>query len=242
MNGTANRPDKSTRILPLIGTSFRLLFANFGILYPMAFAPAILADAAFLAVMPESEVTDPRAILTAGFFVVMALVSVLTYIMMALVILAANDRIEGRHSSLEDYVRSVFSNIVPILLSGTLLSIAIGVALLFFVLPGLYVTAQFVVWLPCILLERAGMGGLSRAQALTRGHRWPIVGALLVISVFIVAINLLGEPLIMLAYGAGGAATIFGALVSAAVQAFSYAIIAIFMTLTWRHLVALERG
>ncbi len=238
----SNRPASGTGILTLIVPSFRLLFANFGILFPMAMAPAILADAAFIAILPEAEIMDPAEILTPGFFLVVAAVSVLTYIMMALVILAANDRIDGHHSSLEHYLRSVLRDAVPILACGTLLSIAIAVGLMFLIVPGLYITAQFAVWLPCILLEGAGMGALGRARNLTRGHRWPLVGAMVIIGLFTLVINLLGEPLMLLAFDAGGIGTVVGALISAASQAFTYAVIAIFMTLAWRHLTALERG
>src|SRR3546814_15392056 len=50
-----------------------------------------------------------------------------------------------------------------------------------FLLPGLWLLAVFAVVVPAIVVEGAGFGGLGRSIGLTKGFRWPILGAMTVI-------------------------------------------------------------
>jgi hypothetical protein len=232
--GSAARP---LAVRGLVADSFRLLKDHFGVLFVLALAPALIEEAVFLATMPSAP-PDAAPEITSGLVFAAVASGIVSQIVVALVVLASIDAVVGRSRRLGAYVGVVMANLLPLLVLGTLLSIAAGIAALFFLIPGIYVYAQFLVWLPALLIERKGMGALSRAQALTRGHRWSLVGGLLLLLMaFLAAILLLGPLLAQVPTLAGG---VVAALIASAVSAFSYAIIGIFVALVFLRLRFLE--
>jgi len=68
----------------------------------------------------------------------------------------------------------------------------VGVAEVFgfilFIVPGVMMAVAWIVAVPALVVERTGVfGAMSRSAELTRGHRWPIFG-LLVIYIIAAAI------------------------------------------------------
>lgn len=222
----------------LIGDSFRLLFRHFRIFFPLALAPALLMEALNIALIPAPS-DDPMAI-TTGTLLAAFLAALVGYVIVALLCVATLDALTGTRRPLEAYLRLAAPHALALFVLGTILSIAAGIAMLFLIVPGLYVFAQFMVWVQAVIFERAGFGGLGRAQALTRGHRWPLVGALLILVVLFLGGMLLTMPLFAL--GGTGPGPLVVALVSGVIVALTNALIAIFTTLVYLRLRSLKEG
>lgn len=221
----------------LIGDSFRVLFRNFGIFFPLAFAPALIVEALNIALIPGAgDVMD----ITLGALIASLLGALVGYLVVALLCLATLDALTGTRRGLDAYIRTALPHIVPLFVGGIVLSIATAVALLFFVLPGLYVLAQFLVWVQAVVFEGAGMGALGRAQALSKGYRWPLVGALIVLSLLFAGGMLVALPIV--AVGDAGPGGLIAALVSALIVAFVNALAAIFTTLVYLRLREIRDG
>ncbi len=225
--------------MKLLGESFRLVFGNFGLLFPLALAPALLVEAMLVAVMP-AETPEPGEMFGAGALFASLAATVVGYMVTAMLCLATVDILAGRRRPLGAYVSVATRNLLPLVVIGTLLSIAVAIGILALVIPGLYIYAQFFVWIPCIVFEGGGMSGFGRAQALTSGHRWPLIGAMLVIGVLFLGLFLMIAPFV--AVGMAGTGTLATALVSAMIQAVTYAIFAVFTTLVYLRLRGLEDG
>lgn len=222
----------------LIGESFRLLFRNFRIFFPLAFAPALFVEALNIALIPEPEGAEMQ--ITLGALVAALIGALVSYVIVALLCVATLDAITGTRRGLDAYVRTALPHALPLFVLGTVLSVAAGVALLFFVVPGLYVLAQFLVWVQAAVFEKAGMGALGRAQALTSGYRWPLVGALVLLILLLIGALFVSVPLFALA--AAGPARLIAALVSGASVALINALAAIFTTLVYLRLREIEDG
>lgn len=224
----------------LIGDSFRLLFAHFGILFPLALAPVLLVQAALVVALPEADPTTTGVAVTPGLLIVSLLSTLVGYLVMAMLCLATLDCVAGGRRGLGAYLRGSAAHLVPLFVLGTILSIAAGLATVFFLIPGLYVLAQFLVWVPTVVIEGRGMRGLGRAQSLTGGHRWPLVGALVILMALMVGGLLITIPVFAMA--AGGAGELIVSLGGAALEALFYAVISIYATLVYLRLRQFEDG
>jgi Membrane domain of glycerophosphoryl diester phosphodiesterase len=66
-----------------------------------------------------------------------------------------------------------------------LLAIVVGLAevlgFILFIVPGVMMAVAWIVAVPALVVERTGVfGAMSRSAELTRGHRWPIFGLLVI--------------------------------------------------------------
>jgi hypothetical protein len=219
--------------------SLRLLLANYRTLFVLALAPALLEEALLIAVLSPQQLEAQQTV-TTGLVLVGIFSNLASHFIVALVTLAAVDCVTARERTLGTYLRIVGSNFVPILVLGAIVSVVAGLAAIFLVIPGLYVYAQFFVWLPCLMFERTGFGALARAQALTRGHRWQIVGALgTLLLVFVGAVIVLSPLWSAVGQSYSG---MLSALVSSLFSAVSYAVIGTFGAVVYLRLRLLEDG
>jgi hypothetical protein len=154
--------------------------------------------------------------------------------------LVALDAAFGRRHELGDYLRQAARHFVPLLVFGLLLSIAMAIGLVFLVLPGLYVAARYLPYVPTTVFEDRGWEGTGRAEDLSRGYRWPLVGALLGFAVIIVAVILV----IGLVFGPGvaGLGTVPSVLLAAVLTAAGYVVFATFSATVYLRLRALREG
>lgn len=227
----------------LIAQTFRLFFARFTTLFPLAFVPALVLallnwgvsapipadfDPATDALpMPSwSEVILGLAGMVLGFFVI------------GFMCLAALDAVMGRSHTIGQYTRQAIRQLLPIGVLGILLSIAASLGAVFFILPGLYILARFLPWVETVVFEDAGWSGLGRAQDLTQGYRWPLVSAVILMALIVLALILLISPLLYLVAGSG----LLSALLEAVVSGIYYALIAIFTALIYARLREVKEG
>jgi hypothetical protein len=213
----------------LIGAAFRLFFANFTVFFPLAFAMGLLQEALLVPLRPS----EPG---TVGSVLALSFLSVpLGLLALALMVSVARDH---DTLSLRQHVDRVLRRLLPLIVLGLAISIASGLGLMLLVVPGLYVMARYQVWLPCLLFEDLGYGALGRAEALTQGHRWPLVGALLILALLSLGITLLVAPLVV--SGFAGPDTLFAALIGSLMVAIELPVFACYLALLHRRLRDIE--
>jgi hypothetical protein len=87
-------------------------------------------------------------------------------------------------ASVGDLFKSVVPVVVPLLLAGILLAIAIGIGLLLLIVPGLCLMTIWAVTAPVIVLERRGVfEALGRSRELVRGNGWSVFGVIVIVFV-----------------------------------------------------------
>ena len=91
---------------------------------------------------------------------------------------------EGRKASFSESIGAGMSVVVPLVGLVILIGICVGLGFLFFIVPGVILYCMWAVASPAMVQEQTGvMGALSRSRELTRGHRWKVFGALLLMVV-----------------------------------------------------------
>lgn len=227
-------------IAALLTGSFRILFAHFGFLFPLAFVPALALAALSRVVVPAG--IDPAA---AGLTqptaseIAFLLANVLAgFVVAGVLCLAALDALLGKRHSLRDYLAQTLRHIGPIVALGLLVSVATGLGMLFLLLPGLYLLARYLPWTPAVVFENAGWSGLARAQDLTAGYRWPLVGAAALLGLALAALVLALAPIMSGAAGGG----IVGGIVEGVFAGFYYALISVFTAIAYLRLREIKEG
>lgn len=231
--------------LDLVGQAFRLLFAHFGRLYPLAFVPALALALINWLVIPQpvtgglDPAASPLAAVSAAQVVIGFLSLLATFLVTGVMSLAALDAVIGKRHTIGEYTAQALRHLLPIAVLGLLVSIATGIGMLFLLVPGFYIAARYLPWVPAVVFENAGWSGLGRARDLTQGYRWPLVGAVLLMGLLVVGLVLLLALAPGLDGGPGGAV---GVLLNAALDGLSYAIVAIFTALAYVRLREVKEG
>ena len=168
----------------ILGDTFSILFGNLFQVLLLSLLPLIglIVLAALLIVPFFVGGGEPDGILFVLAMVAVGLLYFATvFIMSALIVRLAYDVKTGHPLRLASYFSSTFSVLAPLLLCSLLTGIGmlIGFALLF--VPGLYLMGMWICVTPAIVIERAGLGSLSRSADLTRDYRWACVGAILLL-------------------------------------------------------------
>ncbi len=173
----------------IVSESFSILFKNFVIVMTLAFVPALLG-------LVVSGVLNgwgmtlgvPDASLT-GFpswtaIVLDMLIQMVIYgITTALLVQVAYDSKLGRQLNVSKYIGPAVAASLPIAVLGVVAGIAVGIGSLLLVIPGLWLYAVFSMIAPAVVIEKVGYKALGRSAELTRGYRWPILGALIIVIV-----------------------------------------------------------
>lgn len=103
-----------------------------------------------------------------------------------MVVTLVSDVQDGRRDySVGDLVDSAKHVILPLIGAGLLAGLGIGLGILLFVIPGLFLMTIWAVIAPVIVLERAGViDAFGRSRELVRGDGWRVFGV--IVSVFII--------------------------------------------------------
>ncbi|TPE50500.1 hypothetical protein [Amaricoccus solimangrovi] len=225
----------------VISQTFGLLFAKFSTVFPMAFVPAVALSLVNLVAERLSPAPAEGELVAApGFAGVLlgTLGMVLSYFVVGFLCLVALDAVIGRSHSVGQYARQAARQLLPIAVLGLAISLLAGLGFLLLIVPGLYVIARFLPWVEAVVFEDAGWRGLGRAQELTEGYRWPLVGAIL----------LMGVATLVLVVLAGGALyavetnAVLSLLVESLISAFYYALVSIFTALVYARLREIKEG
>ncbi|WP_282119251.1 hypothetical protein [Ruegeria atlantica] len=173
----------------IVGESFSILFKNFITVILLALVPTLLSSV-IAGMMVGADVAlgaaDPDFSTSSGVttWVLTILLQVVFYALTtALLVQLAYDAKLGRRLQVGRYFAPALQAAIPVAVLTTVAGILTGFATLALIIPGLWVYAVFSMVAPAVVIEKAGFGGLGRSAALTKGYRWPIFGALLLIGI-----------------------------------------------------------
>lgn len=222
----------------LVSRSFGLLFRHFGVLFPLALAPGLALAALNQALLPVAPPDAAPAGLTAvgGLG---ALVNVLVgFVWAGVMCLAALDALLGKRHTLGQYLGQTLRHAAPVVALGVLLSLAVGLGLVLLIVPGLYLFARFLPLTPAVVFENAGWSGLGRAQGLTEGHRWPLVGASLLLGLALLVPAVVLSPIFL----APSTPWLAALLAEGVFSGLYVALIAVFTALVYLRLREIKEG
>jgi hypothetical protein len=163
--------------------------------------------------------------------------TVFAVIGVAVVDIASNTR-----RSLEDYFSIALRHIAPLVVLGSLVAVLTGIGFLAFIVPGLYVMAQFYVLPACIVFEGSGTAALGRAQSLSSGYRWSIIGAAMILGVFILGIGLIVGAIQAPLSSGTGVSVLLGSLFNVVINALSSCVAVIFTVFLYARLREIKEG
>lgn len=201
----------------------------------------------FSALSPEwTELEDPGA-WGIGLFIMMILGFLAYGLLTSVVVLLAYDARLGRPVRLSGYLGAALPvmDVVSVLMLIVWFLLALGLVAL--VVPGLWVMGAFSVIIPAAVIERAGFGSLGRSLALTRGYRWPIIGALVVAGLIYIILGGALNSIVMalLFFGSDGSATVSGIIYTASntiASAIAYGFPAILAAVIYARLREIKDG
>ena len=174
----------------LIGEAFSIYFSNF---FPFVLL-TLLAFAPIFALVFFSAAAGASA-------EVMGLVSNLgsmlcTPLATAALTFGVVQQIRRRETSVADCLRVGLGSLFPVLFVALLQGLAVGVGMLFCLVPGLMVMTMLAVAVPAAVEERPGVfAALNRSHQLTEGFRWQVFGVLFVLGLLTFGLGLLAIPL-----------------------------------------------
>jgi hypothetical protein len=125
--------------------------------------------------------------------------SLLSLVQMGALTAGAIQHLAGHRASPGAMLGAGLRRAWPILVAGVLGLLAIYLGLILLVIPGLIVSLMFSLTVPVVMAEGLGpVRSLGRSRALTKGHRWSLLG------LFFVAYLVVGAPALLAAVLAGG--------------------------------------
>jgi hypothetical protein len=165
---------------------------------------AAVPQVAFSALLQRNMLTsgtiDPTAI-GPGFWFGLAgswlLAIVLVFFLQAALVQATVRSLNGQSVSIGDAFMTALRVVIPLIALGIVSTIGIAVGFVLLVFPGLMLACAWVVCVPALVVERAGiLGSLSRSAELTRGHRWAILGLFVLYIIALIVINMALGPIL----------------------------------------------
>jgi hypothetical protein len=140
--------------------------------------------------------------------------------------------LRGQKAGIGDCIARGLATMIPVIVGSILLSLGIGIAALFLIIPGIILALMWWVYIPVIVVEGKGvMGSFGRSRELTRGRRWHILGLLIVVILLsVVASFIVGLVVGVAVLGGGGSvlvASILQYVVMSIVTAFSAILVAV---------------
>ncbi|HWE73914.1 MAG TPA: hypothetical protein VG328_12190 [Stellaceae bacterium] len=144
----------------------------------------------------------------------------------------------GRHFELGESFAVAFSRFFPVLGVAICFGIAVGLASILLLVPGLMVLSAFYVALPACVMERTGpIESLSRSGQLTKGHRWRVFG---VVVVIVVVSMIVGGLLEVVSVAVGG--VVAGTVVNFVWNAFYAAYNSVAIAVIYHDLRVVKEG
>ena len=210
----------------VISTTIGLVSRNF---VPFAILSLIFAGTPFLVLqlmMPGLIAGDP-SMLTIVSLLGMLVSMVGGVVLQGALTRASVDDLSGAGVNLSNALSGALVLFLPMLGLGILVALGIMLGMILLIIPGVYLALCWAVAAPTLVVERLGVvPSMRRSTALTQGHRWPILGLVVLFVVIVIIFNLVVGILIP-----GGAAAMMG-LPGQEVSYVAIAVLAIAQVLT----------
>lgn len=152
----------------------------------------------------------PAAPATLGFLAIITalLTFVLSIVAQATTLYGAFQAMRGQPFTIGQSFQVGLGRAVPVIGCALLVGLAVTLASILLVVPGLIVLCMYYVAIPVCVIEQPGVvASTSRSAALTKGYRWSIFGLFLLVTI---VSALVGGVLTRLGGGALGALLSFG--------------------------------
>ena len=231
----------------IVSECFSLLFSRIGVFFLLTFIPTLISIAIstgyFGTGMYTGEV-DPAELMSAFSsplsIVVLVVVPMVIYgLSTALIVCAAYDAKLGRPARIGQYFTIALARVVPVSLVSLVVGIIVGIGFMLLLVPGLYLAALFSVAIVVVVLESMWFGALGRSIQLTKGYRWPILGALILLYLVVIGINLV---LGLFSVALFSTSPILGIIVYSAFGAIGSALLSIGFVLIYARLREIKEG
>ena len=150
------------------------------------------------------------AVFSPGYLIMSFLIGLLPLLLQAAVIHTTVEAMTKRVSDFGSSLSVALGSFLPLIVLSIILSVSYFIGLMLLVVPGLILMTLWVVAVPCLVIERAGIiGSLGRSFELTEGQRWRIF-ALMVLA--FIAMMIAGAIVGALSVGAATGAQSYGAV------------------------------
>jgi hypothetical protein len=104
----------------------------------------------------------------------------------AIILYGAFQDMRGRPFGIGESLGRGLARLLPIIGLAICFGLAVGIATLLLIIPGLIALSMFYVSLPACVVERLGpLKSMSRSARLTKGHRWQILGIYLLLALVV---------------------------------------------------------
>jgi hypothetical protein len=122
-----------------------------------------------------------------------------------IIALAVTDDVGGRWRSIGEYASEASGNLVEGIVVAVVVGIAVGVGLVFLIVPGLYLIVRFAFAIPSVFVDDRGITeALGESWSRTKGYGWSLFGivvALFVVSLLAQGAAVLDSPLLSAVVG-----------------------------------------
>jgi MFS family permease len=106
------------------------------------------------------------------------------------VVVVVADAYLGRLTTWQDALQRAMGRLGPLLIGSLLFGLGVALGFIFFIIPGLILAVGWSVFGPAAVVEDiGGSQALGRAWSLTRGRRWPVLGAFLVMFIIVAILS-----------------------------------------------------
>ncbi len=183
----------------IISSTFSNTFRRSLPTYVLAAVPSLLSALLGLMLFGTAIVPAEADSLSLGAVVLNIVVGVISVLVFGALVIATYLEMTGRTPNIVGSLGATLVVLIPMVIMTIAYSIIVGVGFLLLIVPGLWLIGVFAPFFQSILIERAGFGAFGRCAALTRGYRWPIIGAYVLMGlILILAQFLLAIPIVIL--------------------------------------------
>lgn len=178
----------------IIGESFSIFFRKIITILMIAIVPSAIAfllsgtlqgwDVMTGASLPDFSSTSYIVSYVASLVIGMAIFGMI----IAMMVQFAYDAKLGRPANLGAYFSNGIKHLLPIVVLTIVFYIATSILSLALIVPGLWLAAALFVYVPAIVIDGSGFGGLGRSWRLTKGYRWPLVGLVIVTMLVLIIV------------------------------------------------------
>jgi hypothetical protein len=173
MDSLALRPRKATEIIDAAIEVYRRNPIHFLLLAAIVRVPWLVVQVLVIGTRaPDIEAITTSILIGAGTLLT-------TLLMSGFVVHMASELYLGRQTDAFDTIRRTWTRIGAVFIASVIQSLAIGIGLLLFLFPAVWVTAILFAVVPVIMIEQRGIGGaFARSVRLSSGMKSHILSAL----------------------------------------------------------------
>ena len=235
------------RIGAVMGRGFQILFRNF---FPFIVLCLIITVPSFVlslwinqAELEQTLAGQPGPL---AVFAAVVLVLLLTLVATAALVYGTVQELRGQTISMSACISRGLSTMLPVLGVAVLVGVIFMIGFILLVIPG--VIAYLVLWvaIPVAVIERPGaIASLRRSAQLTKGHRWQILGIVVLIQILQIVVSIVIGALVeflLVAPGSDPSASAPLAAVDWVLQAFFTALAAVISAVGYHDLRVSKEG